>query len=275
MEDFSTINGEGTPFREAQKQSLDILVEFDRVCRANNLRYWLAYGTLLGAVRHGGFIPWDDDIDVQMPSDDYKKFIEIGASQLRQGYFLQTDKNEPQSGVGKGIFKIRKDNTFFVNDFDVFTFDYHRGIFIDVFEAVDYPTLPKSLCMFFFKKMHKFYGFFHYNRPLTFKNIVSYFLFPVAYIGCKVLWWMLCACRKRNRIYTRMERITYGYPTLKTDMFPLSEVAFEEHKFLAPKNIDAYLKNIYGDYMQIPPKENWRIHAKFICTDLSKCHYNP
>ena len=162
----------------------------------------------------------------------------------------------------------------FINDFDIFTCDYHRGIFIDVFEAVDYPTLPKSVFKFFFR-IQKFYGFYHYFRPLNFKNIISYFLFPVAYISMKVLLGMLCFGRKRNRIHTRIERITYGYPTLKTDVFPLGEVLFEGQKFFAPNNIDAYLKNIYGDYMQIPPKENWRIHAKFICSDLSKCHHNP
>ncbi len=275
MNDFSNINGEGTPFREAQKQSLDILIEFDRVCRANNLHYWLSYGTMLGAVRHGGFIPWDDDIDVSMPTEDYNKFIEIGAAQLKQGFFLQTEKNEPQSGVGNGIFKIRKDNTFFINDFDVFTKDYHRGISIDVFEAVEYPTLPKPIFKFFLKWFQKCFGFFHYNRPISFLNIIRYFAFPVIYFILKMVFWVFCLGRTRNRIFSPMERLTYGYPTLSTDIFPLSEVEFEEHKFYAPRNPDAYLKNIYGEYMKIPPKENWRIHAKFICSDLSQCHHNP
>lgn len=274
MEDYSIINGEGTFFREAQKMSLDVLIEFDRVCRENNLQYWLAFGTLIGAVRHKGFIPWDDDIDVMMPSSDYNKFIEIGASQLNPGYFLQTEKNEPQSGVGGGIFKIRKDNTLFLNDFDIFSTNYHRGVFIDVFEAVEYPSLPKPLFKFFCKTQ-KFYGLFHYNRALTFKNAISYFLFPIAYISFKGLMAMVSVGHKRDRIHTRMERTTYGYPTLKTDIFPLSEIEFEGHNFFAPNNIDTHLRNIYGDYMQIPTKETWKIHAKFICLDLSQCHYNP
>ncbi|MBR5643788.1 MAG: LicD family protein [Salinivirgaceae bacterium] len=267
-------NPEGSVFRQSQQAALEILIEFDRVCRSNNLQYWLSYGTLLGAVRHGGFIPWDDDVDVSMPAEDYKKFIEIGASQLENGYFLQTEKNEPQSGVGRGIFKIRKDNTFYINDFDVFTTDYHRGIFIDVFEAVEYPTLAKPAFRFFLNWFQKCFGFFHYNRPLTLMNIIRYFVFPVIYAALKIVFKLICIARSKDRIFSPMERLTYGYPTLKTDMFPLSEVEFEGHKFYAPGNPDAYLKNIYGDYMKMPPKEQWRIHAKFICPDLSQCHHN-
>ena len=76
-EDFSIYNGEGTLLRQAQLRMLNILLEVDKICRKNNLSYWIDYGTLLGAVRHKGYIPWDDDIDISMPSDDYKKFTEI------------------------------------------------------------------------------------------------------------------------------------------------------------------------------------------------------
>ena len=65
-EDFSKYNGEGTMLRKAQLRMLDILVEVDKVCKRHNIPYWVDYGTLLGAVRHGGFIPWDDDLDISM-----------------------------------------------------------------------------------------------------------------------------------------------------------------------------------------------------------------
>ena len=85
MEDYSEYNGPDTPLRKAQLASVDVLNEFDRVCRENGLVYWLDFGTLLGAVRHKGFIPWDDDIDVSMPLADWQKFKSIGADKLAKG----------------------------------------------------------------------------------------------------------------------------------------------------------------------------------------------
>ena len=139
-EDFSEYNGEGTPLREAQMASLDILLEFDRVCKKNQITYWIDFGTLLGAVRHKGFIPWDDDIDISMPPADFKRFMEIGQKELKDGYFLQTEKTDPGSNMCRGLFKIRKNNTLYVHDFDDFRKDYHKGVSIDVFEDVPYPV---------------------------------------------------------------------------------------------------------------------------------------
>ena len=112
--------------------ALDILIEFDRICRKNGLTYMLEFGTLLGAVRHGGFVPWDDDIDVAMPQADYKRFQEIATHELAKGYILQNEVTEPESGMGGGMFKIRKENTLWINDFDDFRRHYHKGISIDV-----------------------------------------------------------------------------------------------------------------------------------------------
>lgn len=276
MEDFSYINGEGTPLREAQKAMVDILVEFDRVCRENSLTYWIDYGTLLGAVRHGGFIPWDDDIDVSMPSADFARFRTIAAKELKEGYFYQDKTTDPGHDEGIGIFKIRKDNTLFINDFEVFNTSYHRGIAIDVFEVVDLPDVSEKTWHFFRKRIFKSYGFFHYNRGLTFHNIACYFLFPIYYVIMKALWKIVCLFhRSKPRTLSRLERTPYGYPTLKSEIFPLQELSFEGHMFPAPKNPDARLSDNFGpNYMTIPPKEKRRIHAKFICTDFNGSYVN-
>lgn len=274
MEDFSQYNGPGTSLRKAQEASFDILVEFDRVCKKNNLTYWIDFGSLLGAVRHGGFIPWDDDIDLSMPLQDYKKFIEIGQKELSDGYFLQTEQTDPGSDMCDGIFKVRKNGTLFVNDFDDFRKGYHKGASIDVFAEVPYPTVSKKTLKFFRRRINKAYGFFHYNPRLNFKNIVSYFIFPVSYIFFKSIWLLICAVKKNDRQLTSIEHLIYGYPTLTSQMLPLSEIEFEGKMFPAPGNPDARLTDMYGDYMKLPPKEKRRIHAKFICTDFNGSYVN-
>ena len=273
-EDFSKYNAEGTPLREAQKASIDILVEFDRVCKKNNLTYWLDFGTLLGAVRHKGFIPWDDDIDLSMPLEDYNLFLEIGQKELSKDYFLQTEATDPGSALSGGIFKIRKNGTLFINDYDDFRKGYHKGASIDVFAQVPYPTVSKGLLKFFRKRINKAYGFFHFNPRLNFKNIVSYFVFPLSYLFFKGLWLLICAFKKKDRILTPIEWLIYGYPTLKSEMQPISEIEFEGRKFPAPKNPHARLTDMYGDYMAIPPADKRRIHAIFVCTDFKGSYVN-
>lgn len=274
MEDLSKYNAEGTPLREAQKASLDILIEFDRVCKKNNLTYWIDFGTLLGAVRHKGFIPWDDDIDLSMPLEDYNRFLQIGQNELNNDYFLQTEDTDPGSDMCNGIFKIRKNGTLFINDYDDFRKNYHKGASIDVFAEVPYPTVSKGTLNFFRKQINKAYGFFHYNPRLNLKNILSYFVFPITYILFKGLWNIICLCHRKDRELTTIEHLIYGYPTLRTEMFPLKTIDFEGHSFPAPKNPDARLTDMYGDYMTLPSEEKRRIHAKFICTDFEGCHVN-
>ena len=89
MEDFSCYNGEGTELRKMQIRILEIMVEIDKLCRKHDIKYWLDGGTLLGAVRHGGFIPWDDDLDICMMQEDYEKFIEIAPKELPEHLLLQ------------------------------------------------------------------------------------------------------------------------------------------------------------------------------------------
>ena len=88
MDDFSKFNGEGTVLRKAQMREVAILQEVDKICRKHDIKYWIDFGTLLGAVRHGGFIPWDDDLDISMLSSDYQKFMEVAPQELPDWLFL-------------------------------------------------------------------------------------------------------------------------------------------------------------------------------------------
>lgn len=277
MEDFSYINGPGTPLKRAQDIMVDILSEFDRICRKNNLVYWIDYGTLLGAIRHEGFIPWDDDIDVSMPSKDFERFKEIASSEVSPGFFVQYAGNDHNYDMGKGLIKMRKDNTLFINDFDVFRSDYHKGISIDIFEVIKYPTVSARTWNFYRKNLFKTKSFFHYNKPLTFGNIIRYFVFPPLYILLKMLWGLTCLLHKHSpeRTLSRIERTPYGYPTLLSEIYPLQEISFCSKKFFAPKNPAARMEDNFGkDYMTIPPADKRRIHAKFICSDNGDSYVN-
>lgn len=109
---------------------LDLLLKFDEICKKHNLKYFLGGGTLLGAIRHDGFIPWDDDIDVNMPRDDYEKFIKIASKELQQPYFMQTPYTD--KGYYFSFAKMRNSNTASISH--AFKYQsFNQGICIDIF----------------------------------------------------------------------------------------------------------------------------------------------
>ena len=116
--------------RRCQLKQLTILEEIDRICRKHNITYWLDGGTLLGAVRHGGFIPWDDDIDIAMPLDDARRFAQIAPGELREGLTLQSPETEP---TREPIMKVRDNNSFYVEANDDFSMPYGKGLYVDIF----------------------------------------------------------------------------------------------------------------------------------------------
>ena len=120
----------GVSIKEVQAVELEILIEFDRICKKNSIPYQLFAGTLLGAIRHKGFIPWDDDIDVCLLRKDYERFLHVSKNDLNDSYYLQTCFSDPASIVQ--FAKIRKKGTVFRNLSDLDN-TYETGIYIDVF----------------------------------------------------------------------------------------------------------------------------------------------
>lgn len=118
--------------KEVWAVELDLLAEFDRVCKKHGIQYIVSGGTMLGAVRHHGFIPWDDDVDLMMMRDEYEKLCKIAPSEFKHPYFFQTDDTDP--GFIRFFARLRNSETTGIQEFEgISHFKYNQGIFIDIF----------------------------------------------------------------------------------------------------------------------------------------------
>lgn len=253
--------------RRCQLKQLSILEEIDRICQKHHIDYWLDGGTLLGAVRHGGFIPWDDDIDIAMRETDLERFIGIAPDELREGLFLQTPQSEPASK--EPIVKVRDLNSFYVESSDNFAADYQKGLFVDIFPMIDYPTLPRKLVKPITLGISKSYSILHKAHHYSLRSFLEFFWFGLKYLVYKGIWSVLSAvCPKSTYISNILINNGYGIMHRQDSVFPIGSIAFEGKTFFAPANPDGYLSDLYRNYMEVPPVEKRIIHSVFIMPEL-------
>lgn len=255
--------------RELQLGLLDILCEIDRICRSHDIPYWLDSGTLLGAVRHGGFIPWDDDIDICMPREHISRFTAIASRELPAHLFAQTAQTEGEAGVM--LCKVRNLDSFYVEPADDFSRHYCKGLYVDIFPMEPWPSLPYR----FSKTLAKGYG--HANAILNAKHY--YTLRSAAelpYFACKralfgIIWRMSKLICGTGKYYSNViNNSGNGFRHMRQTIFPLSTITFEGKEFSAPSDSDRYLRDLFGnDYMQLPPASQRQSHALFFATSLS------
>lgn len=256
----------GNELRLAQLNMLHILKQVDRICQNNNIRYWLDSGTLLGAVRHGGFIPWDDDLDICMPRKDYEKFLKIAQTHLPSNLFLQTSETDPK--YKKRFAKVRLDNTLVVEDFEMDKeVGYHQGIYVDIF-PMDFTNNYKRF--FNFKKF--IYCNFRAKHSQTRLN--SFFFYLVNYFSNLIIkpigrerWisWMKKWYSNPNKRYCVKGIETFFFSYIEVErLFPLTKIRFEDAYFPAPKDTEYCLRVMYGDYMQLPPEDQRHFHAHIL-----------
>lgn len=255
--------------RACQLKQLSILEEIDRICKKHDLKYWLDGGSILGAVRHKGFIPWDDDIDIAMTLEDMKKFIQIAPSELPKELFLQTPQTDPQSK--ELIIKIRDLNSMYIEKGDNFNVDYQKGLFVDIFPFIDYPSIPRSWVKRLTKNISKSHSILMSQHYYSLRSFAEFFYFGAKYGIYRAVWEILRkVCKKDTYLGNVVLNNGYGVTHRKDSVFPISQITFEGKSFMAPNNPDAYLKDLYNNYMVIPPKEKQIIHAIYIQPELIK-----
>lgn len=245
---------------------IDILQVFIGICSQLNLQYFVLGGTLLGAVRHQGFIPWDDDIDVCLKRADYNIFIEKAQSMLPEGLFLQTHQTDPEFPMC--FAKIRNSNTTFIES-SMAGLKINHGVYIDVFPLDYYPEGFLERCVMDFRKTSTECCI---NR--CYKSSKKG-LRKLKISAGRLLGWLMYgsienAVQRQNRLYQAVAKskwmVNYGGAWGKREIVPTelfddsTELSFEGIKVSAPKEYDRYLTCIYGDYMTLPPLEEQKPH---------------
>lgn len=254
--------------RECQLKQRDILDAIDAVCRKHNIPYWLDAGTLLGAVRHGGFIPWDDDIDIAMRADDLERFVAIAPNELPPHLFVQTPENEPTK---EPLVKVRDLNSFFVEGSDNFDAPYEKGIFVDIFPFVDFPNVGEGFIRKVTKPIARSRAILHKAHYYSLRAFAELLWFSGKLLFYKTVWAVASVCfpaSKGKRTGYRVINNGCGNSHLRFSVWPLTTVQFEGKDYPAPHDIDAYLTDLFRDYMQVPPPEKRQIHSVFFISRL-------
>ena len=165
--------------------------------------------------------------------------------------------------------KVRDLNSFYVEGADNFAADYQKGLYVDIFPMVNYPTLPKKWVKRITLGISKSYSILHKAHYYSLRSFAEFFWFGAKYAINKCLWSLLCAIRPKN-VYLSNILINNGYGIMhrQDSVFPLGTITFEGKTFRAPCNPDSYLSDLYRNYMEIPPKEKQKIHSVFIMPEL-------
>ncbi len=261
--------------KETQIIYLELLVEFTEICKNYQLRYDLCGGTMLGAVRHQGFIPWDDDIDVSMPRPDYEKLLELvcdGKLEMRSDRDIISDRNDTLARnfaryIRKDVGRVSRSGFEEANDcpfvgIDIFTVDgmpsnnFEMGVQLFVVKQLRRLTLTSVQKKNTSRKGKLAAHIKNIYRPIL-KKIGPYNLARMSDKICSLV-------RYENAEYVGIVNGMYGKKERwkKEDMLPQKLFSFEGEDYYGYVNADMYLSNLYGkDFMSLPPEEKRKPHG--------------
>lgn len=250
--------------KKVQPILLDMLKEIKRVCDENGIRYFLYRGTFLGAVRHRGFIPWDDDMDVAMLREDYDKFCRIAPEKLGKDYCFQnwhTDKD-----YAHPFGKVRRRGTVYVEAKCARLPE--NGFYVDIYPLDFAPEDPdarkalsrKLLHLYRVKLMKSKYTPWREGERIIWKKRIGYLLYQTAALFTtqeklvKTYESLIRAVPESSLLYEQ-SALPKTYCFQRTWCEVLEDHPFEDDAFKGPKEYDALLSSLYGNYMELPPED--------------------
>ncbi len=253
-------NPDGSLLRRQQMRMLDILIEVDRICKKHGIQYWLSSGTLIGAVRHRGFIPWDDDLDIEMLWPDYQRLMKVLPEELPDTMALQNTDTDPNYYFFYAKVRDRRSHLEEGNRYDRVWKE--QGIYIDIFPFYKQPLWIHLLSEKAQGHVYKIMNRMGSDLSEMWKvRLITRFndkiLFPL----------LRRICNLSNARETYGLGIPYHDPRHMEDTLPLTEAEFEGHLFPVPKDCHRALTLKYGDYMRMPDIDTLQPHVGTLTID--------
>jgi len=247
-----------TPMRQSQLVMLRMLKIFDYLCAKHKIEYFLVGGSLLGAIRHKGFIPWDDDLDVGMTRKNYEKFVKVAVPDLPNDIFFQTPETDPHYSQKSNVDARLRDKYSSYNHTEIENNKWHEGLQVDIF-VYDRAYLPHN---FFIVSTNMILKSLNdkKKRAKVLKTIAK--LMPLGFVYA-----------------SNFLQSTWGLKLgtnfiKKKELAKLVRVKFEDAEFLVPQGWDACLKRQYGNYMHLPPESKRTSHHKVIPQPFTPCNHS-
>ena len=250
-------NAEGTTLRLAQLRMLEMLKFIDDICRTHNLVYWLEGGTLLGAIRHGGFIPWDDDVDICMPHKDAERFKQIMLNEIKSNKYVLQCK-ETDKGYFGAWYILRDMNSEYIQNSLLHKRREYKGLQVDIFIAEDHINAPFwNISLFIQKCIDKILN------KIKNDHLACILARPLYYAMHNVLIPLFRHISKEKNYYKMPYGSIWKYKLLKNHIYPIRNCTFEDSEFYCPGDFDAYLTTQYGNWQDVP-NNIWTHQAEII-----------
>ncbi len=272
--------------KDIQAVLLDMMVDFDTFCRNNGLSYFLCGGSALGAQRHGGFIPWDDDMDVAMPRADYDRMRDLFLAEYGDRYWVQALSDGSRYDLP--FMKMRKKGTRYVEIFE--TDPDQAGIFIDIYPLENLPNFaPARLihgvvcdflqfccsCVRIKHKQHIYAAYFGNLRTIRIKAFLGKCLsFIPLKTWCRLADRWASGCKNEQSEFVSFpsgRKHYFGEMLHRASIFPLKDVAFDGHRFSVMSDSTEHLTVLYGDFSAVPEQRHRERHS-ILTLDLGVNH---